>query len=80
MAGGQELAMHDPRLDPGYSLHASVEPTPGRHTTRRPNILRYVPSVDTGQRPAPPGIDFFQSEEIPFQQGNHRFGSRDELL
>jgi len=25
--------MHDPRLDPGYALHASVEPTPGRHTT-----------------------------------------------
>lgn len=32
-AGGQEIAMHDPRLDPGYALHASVEPTPGRHTT-----------------------------------------------
>lgn len=32
-AGGQEIAMHDPRLDPGFGLHASVEPTPGRHTT-----------------------------------------------
>jgi aldehyde:ferredoxin oxidoreductase len=32
-AGGQEIGMHDPRLDPGYALHASVEPTPGRHTT-----------------------------------------------
>ena len=32
-AGGSELAMHDPRLDPGFGLHASVEPTPGRHTT-----------------------------------------------
>lgn len=32
-AGGQEIAMHDPRLDPGYALHASVEPTSGRHTT-----------------------------------------------
>lgn len=32
-AGGQEIAMHDPRLDPGYALHSSVEPTPGRHTT-----------------------------------------------
>lgn len=31
-AGGQELAMHDPRLDPGFGLHASVDPTPGRHT------------------------------------------------
>jgi aldehyde:ferredoxin oxidoreductase len=31
-AGGQELAMHDGRNDPGFSLHAVVEPTPGRHT------------------------------------------------
>jgi aldehyde:ferredoxin oxidoreductase len=32
-AGGAELAMHDPRLDPGFGLHASVEPAPGRHTS-----------------------------------------------
>jgi aldehyde:ferredoxin oxidoreductase len=32
-AGGSEMAMHDPRLDPGFGLHASVEPAPGRHTT-----------------------------------------------
>jgi aldehyde:ferredoxin oxidoreductase len=31
-AGGQELPMHDPRCDPGYALHYSAEPTPGRHT------------------------------------------------
>jgi len=31
-AGGQELPMHDPRCDPGYGLHYSVEPMPGRHT------------------------------------------------
>lgn len=31
-AGGQELPMHDPKLDPGYGLHYVVEPTPGRHT------------------------------------------------
>ncbi len=31
-AGGQELAMHDGRNDPGYALHYSVEPAPGRHT------------------------------------------------
>lgn len=31
-AGGQELAMHDGRLDPGFAVHYSVEPTPGRHT------------------------------------------------
>jgi aldehyde:ferredoxin oxidoreductase len=31
-AGGQELAMHDGRYDPGFALHYSAEPTPGRHT------------------------------------------------
>ena len=31
-AGGQEVAYHDPRLDPGLGLHASVEPNPGHHT------------------------------------------------
>ena len=31
-AGGQELAMHDGRNDPGFALHAVVEPMPGRHT------------------------------------------------
>ena len=31
--GGQELAAHDSRNDPGYALHYCVEPAPGRHTT-----------------------------------------------
>lgn len=31
-AGGQELPMHDSRNDPGFGMHYSVEPTPGRHT------------------------------------------------
>ncbi|HQQ66760.1 MAG TPA: aldehyde ferredoxin oxidoreductase family protein [Thermotogota bacterium] len=31
-AGGQELPAHDGRRDPGYAVHYSVEPTPGRHT------------------------------------------------
>jgi len=31
-AGGQELAMHDGRNDPGFNVHYSVEATPGRHT------------------------------------------------
>ncbi len=31
-AGGQEPAMHDGRQDPGFAVHYSVEPTPGRHT------------------------------------------------
>jgi len=31
-AGGQELAMHDSRFDPGFAVSYSTEPTPGRHT------------------------------------------------
>jgi aldehyde:ferredoxin oxidoreductase len=31
-AGGQDLPMHDSRLDPGFALHMCAEPTPGRHT------------------------------------------------
>jgi aldehyde:ferredoxin oxidoreductase len=31
-AGGQELPMHDSRLDPGFAVHYTVEATPGRHT------------------------------------------------
>ncbi len=30
--GGQELAMHDSRNDPGFALHAAVDAAPGRHT------------------------------------------------
>ncbi|MBN1572240.1 MAG: aldehyde ferredoxin oxidoreductase family protein [Deltaproteobacteria bacterium] len=31
-AGGQELPMHDGRLDKGYAMAYQCEPTPGRHT------------------------------------------------
>jgi aldehyde:ferredoxin oxidoreductase len=31
-AGGQELPLHDSRLDPGFALAYQCEPTPGRHT------------------------------------------------
>ncbi|MCP4749944.1 MAG: aldehyde ferredoxin oxidoreductase family protein [Proteobacteria bacterium] len=31
-AGGQELPMHDSKLDPGYGIAYQCEPTPGRHT------------------------------------------------
>lgn len=31
-AGGQELAMHDSRFDPGFAVAYALEPTPGRHT------------------------------------------------
>ena len=30
--GGQEMAMHDTRFDPGFAVSYSCEPTPGRHT------------------------------------------------
>ncbi len=32
-AGGQDLPMHDSRLDPGHGLLFGADPTPGRHTT-----------------------------------------------
>ena len=31
-AGGQELPMHDSKLDPGFAIAYQCEPTPGRHT------------------------------------------------
>lgn len=31
-AGGQELAMHDSRYDPGFAVHNCVEAAPGKHT------------------------------------------------
>jgi len=31
-AGGQELPMHDSKLDPGFAIAYDSEPTPGRHT------------------------------------------------
>jgi len=37
-AGGQELAMHDPRNDPGFALHAAVDvgvPLAAQGPTRR---------------------------------------------
>ena len=30
--GGQEVAMHDPRLNPGFGATYVTDPTPGRHT------------------------------------------------
>ncbi|MBI9107926.1 MAG: aldehyde ferredoxin oxidoreductase family protein [Spirochaetales bacterium] len=32
-AGGQELPMHDPKIDPMLGTTYSTDPTPGRHTT-----------------------------------------------
>jgi aldehyde:ferredoxin oxidoreductase len=31
-AGGQELPMHDPHIDPSYGVLYASDPTPGRHT------------------------------------------------
>jgi aldehyde:ferredoxin oxidoreductase len=38
-AGGQELPMHDPRLDPAYGVIYVSDATPGRHTIH--NTLEY---------------------------------------
>ncbi|MBC7343692.1 MAG: aldehyde ferredoxin oxidoreductase family protein [Clostridia bacterium] len=32
-AGGQDLPMHDPRLNPSFATAYMTDPTPGRHTT-----------------------------------------------
>jgi aldehyde:ferredoxin oxidoreductase len=64
-AGGQELPMHDGRNDPGFALHAAVEPMPGRHTNGAqlyyemfqlwtrvpglPKVKRFYPKADKYQ-------------------------------
>ncbi len=57
-AGGQELGMHDSRLDPILGIHFSCDPTPGRHTIGAGNYYTYMrlweqvswaPRVKTGE-------------------------------
>ena len=38
-AGGQELPMHDPRIDPAFGVLYLADPTPGRHTIT--NTMEY---------------------------------------
>jgi aldehyde:ferredoxin oxidoreductase len=68
-AGGQELPMHDPRHDPGYGLHYSVEPMPGRHTAGSQSLyelFRLWDKVDGYPKPPDrfPVDDRYRADEI----------------
>jgi len=52
-AGGQELPMHDSRLDPGFAIAYDSEPTPGRHT-----ISCYIYAGMFGVKQSFPAADF----------------------
>lgn len=69
-AGGQEMAYHDPRLDPGMGLHASVDPTPGRHTTGAQ--LYYEVYRLWTRVPGLPQSTQFYSKETRYLPGNGR--------
>jgi len=69
-AGGQEISYHDPRLDPGYALHASVDPTPGRHTT---GALLYMDMYRLWTRvPGLPSSTQFFKKSSRFESGGNR--------
>lgn len=69
-AGGQEMAYHDPRLDPGMGLHASVDPTPGRHTT---GAQLYYDMFKLWTRvPGLPQATQFYKKETRYLPGNGR--------
>ena len=68
-AGGQELPMHDPRMDPAYGVLYLSDPTPGRHTitsTLEYAMFRLWTKVQDA--PEPPGIypkaDKYQDSEF----------------
>lgn len=69
-AGGQEMAYHDPRLDPGMALHASVDPTPGRHTTG--SQLYYDMFKLWTRVPGLPQSGQFYAKPTRYQPGNGR--------
>ncbi len=68
-AGGQELAMHDGRNDPGFALHAALEPAPGRHTIgsylyyEMFQLWRKIPSLPKVSRIFYPKKDKYRNEE-----------------
>lgn len=69
-AGGQEIAYHDPRYDPGMALHSSVDPTPGRHTT---GAQLYYDMYKLWTRiPALPRSNLLFSKASRFDPGNGR--------
>jgi len=67
-AGGQELPMHDPKIDPMLGTVYSADPTPGRHTTTGGMYYRFShlwESVSwlTPQKQFPKADEFVPSEE-----------------
>lgn len=68
-AGGQELPMHDPRCDPGFGVHYSVEPMPGRHTAGAQQYYElYGVWAKVNGYPAPPATypkdDKYKPDEL----------------
>ncbi|MBU2511082.1 aldehyde ferredoxin oxidoreductase family protein [bacterium] len=67
-AGGQELPMHDPKIDPMLGVVYSADPTPGRHTTsgglyyKFSSLWEYVSWLPK-QKKAPKADEFIPSSE-----------------
>ena len=69
-AGGQEIAFHDPRMDPGLALHASIDPSPGKHTNGGYLFYElYQLWTRIPRLPAPP---LFYAKGSRFSPGNGR--------
>jgi aldehyde:ferredoxin oxidoreductase len=69
-AGGQELGMHDGRYDPGFALHYSAEPTPGRHTLGSQmyyEMFRLWEKIDTL-----PDVDLFYTKGHKYEWSRER--------
>ncbi len=69
-AGGQELGMHDGRYDPGFALHYSAEPTPGRHTLGSQmyyEMFRLWEKIDTL-----PDVSLFYTKGSKYEWGPER--------
>jgi aldehyde:ferredoxin oxidoreductase len=60
--GGQELPMHDPKLQPEYHTTYKLDPTPGRHT-------QYEGNRRIGTIPAPPADNKDYTNRGPHHKG-----------
>jgi aldehyde:ferredoxin oxidoreductase len=69
-AGGQDLPMHDGRMDPGFALHYSVEPTPGRHTI---GALMYYEMYQLWRR-----VEGLPKPPLAFSKGSKYIPDRDK--
>ena len=79
-AGGQELAMHDGRYDPGFALHNCVEATPGKAHYRFADVLRAFSTVGKGARSAGTRPDLHETQQVcPGQGESHGRGSLQQV-